>query len=479
MKRAIFILLATVAVLGPTTVASAEVSPVLYLNRCRGGCTVNGGTDDARTMTSSIPCAGTVSCAGGGCLCTGGSAGTYMIEEFQNSQGQIGDAATEEWQQIVECVREVYSPYNVTVTDTLPANTISHTQGIIAGKPINIGYPNTSVGGIAPGGNCEPKDNVLSFTFANIYGGGTVRDRVLELCTVAAQETAHSFGLDHAFEFSDGRSTCNDPMTYRRDCGGQRFFRNVSAKCGEFAARPCRCGGMQNSHSRLLSIFGPGTPLTPPPTLSVSSPVSGDTVPNATPVIATAAAQRGVEHLDLYLNGYKWLTVKGAAFGPDGQPETTYALPLPAGVPDGVIDIVVKAYDDIEAETVAPAITVTKGAPCTSADTCLAGQKCEAGKCFWEPAAGQLGDACTYPQFCVSGNCLDLEGDRYCTQACVVGVTDSCPTGFECAGESGQSGLCVFTQSTEGGCCATGDDGKTSALLSMIVLGIVLRRRRR
>jgi MYXO-CTERM domain-containing protein len=474
-------LLVLVALLLPASARAQEVSAFLYLNRCTGTCIVNGGADDARTMTSSIPCAGGASCGGGGCTCSGGSAGTYVIDEFKNYMGQTGSAADDEWNQIVQCVREVYSPYNVTVTDAKPMNAISHTQGIVAGAPANIGYAGLGVGGIAAGSlGCAPQDNVISFSFANIFTSSSQRGRVLALCAVVAQETAHSFGLDHSYEYPDGRSACNDPMTYRTDCGGQKFFRNESMRCGERGVRPCACGGLQNSHARLLSIFGPGTPLTGPPTLSVSAPADGDTVPNLVPVIATAFAQRGVFRLELWLNGYKWHTIQGAVFGSTGQPETTYALAFPASVPDGVIDIVVKAYDDIDAEAVSPTITVTKGAPCTSAATCLEGQQCEAGKCFWDPPTGQLGDACSYPQFCVSGNCLDKDGDEYCTQACVVGVSDSCPTGFACEGGAGQGGLCVFSDGAgDGGCCSSGSTGKTPALLSLVVVALVLRRRRR
>src|SRR6185503_6497471 len=171
-----------------------------------------------------------------------------------------------------------------------------------------------AIGGIAPGQlGCGGQDNVISFTFANIYGG-TSQQFIWSVCQVAAQETGHSFGLDHVYQFSDGRSACTDPMTYRGDCGGQAFFRNDLASCGEYATRPCRCGGLQNSHNKLLTLFGPGTPLTAPPALTVSAPMSGDTVANGATVIATASAQRGVARLELWLNGYKWASAKGAEF---------------------------------------------------------------------------------------------------------------------------------------------------------------------
>src|SRR5438132_11643514 len=47
--------------------ADASVSPLLYMERCKGGCTVHGsaGQNDAKTYTSSIP-----------------NPGTYVIGEF-------------------------------------------------------------------------------------------------------------------------------------------------------------------------------------------------------------------------------------------------------------------------------------------------------------------------------------------------------------------------------------------------------------
>ena len=42
-------------------------------------------------------------------------------------------------------------------------------------------------------------------------------------------------------------------MTYRNDCGGEKFFRNEIANCGETANRTCKCGGTQNSHAKILA----------------------------------------------------------------------------------------------------------------------------------------------------------------------------------------------------------------------------------
>lgn len=458
----------------------APVSRILYMNRCRGGCLIRGGVDDARAMTSSLPCAaGGAVCTSGQCTCNTTAAGDYPISEFKDGAGNTGDAATPEWDQIVQCVREVYSPYNIQIVDQLPPDGTPHTLAIVAGTSAEIGIPSNS-GGIAPGTGCGPRDNVVSFSFANSsFYAGTGMRRVWQICGVVAQETGHAFGLDHAFQFVDGSPTCNDPMTYRPMCG-QQFFRNDFAQCGEFAVEGCGCGGLQNSHAKLMSIFGPGTPLTTPPQVTVTFPAPDSTVGAGAAVSARASAQRGIARIDLWINGYKWNSVEGAAFGSNGQPETTYTLLIPTAVPDSILDIVVKAYDDIEVETVAPTLTVTKGAAggCQSADTCALGQSCENGRCFWPEPTGVDGDACEYPQFCVSGNCVETTDGRICSSQCVVGVADSCPMDFECAGNAGETGFCV-PMYEDPGCCSVGGDRRAAMVLSLGVLGLVLRRRRR
>jgi MYXO-CTERM domain-containing protein len=473
MARALLapIVLFAIALAPNAAHADAQVSPILYLNRCTGGCTVHAGIDDARANSSSIPCPGGGASPGTQCPTPSGD---VMIEEFKNSNGETGAAADAEWGQLMKCVRELYSPYAITVTDTVPAGGLSHNQGIVAGRPVNIGW--SGIGGVAPGSNCSPRDNVISFTFSNIYNGP---ERIIDICAVVGQETAHAYGLDHAYAFSDGRTACPDPMSYRSECGGQRFFRNDNATCGEFAARPCMCGGFQNSHLKILAIFGPGTPITRPPTVVVSSPAPDSTIANGATVVATASAQRGIAKLELWLNGSRWLTVKGAPFGSTGQPETAYPITFPAAVPDGIIDIVVKAFDDINVMAETAPITVTKGAPCADASSCAKGQKCDAGRCFWDEPTGVLGDACDYPQFCESEQCVDTSAGMFCSQDCVVGVTDSCPAEFECAGTAGQTGFCVAKGAEEPVCgCATSDT-RGAAMFSAFVLLVLTRRRRR
>jgi hypothetical protein len=468
------------------TPSDGIAAPVLFINRCTGGCPVTGSpADDASANTSSVPCVGTLTCGVGGCMCSQ-VGGTWTVSEFQNNAGMAGSAADAEWNQIMQCVREVYSPYAVTVTDVRPTGGVSFTEGILAGIPEDIGLSSQQTGGVAPArysNDCGPKSNVISFSFANLsfYRGP---GRVFVLCGVVAQETAHAFGLDHEYTFTDMTSACRSPMSYRQDCGGEKFFRGIPANCGEYANRPCQCGGLQASHKKLLSVLGPGTPITAPPHLTVTQPAPGATIPNGQSVLVSAGAQRGVARVELWLNNHRWAQASGAAWQQQGQPDpSSYVLVFPATVPDGVIDLDVKAFDDIESETDAPTITVTKGAPCTSAATCLAGQKCETGKCFWDPPTGELGDACTFNEFCVSGICNGPADKPLCTQDCVVGSLDACPMGYDCLPTSETGGICYPAGAT-GGCPCNAGPTSTGALvahggLAAMILSLLVRRRKR
>lgn len=450
---------------------AAQVSHTIYLERCKGGCVVHLGANDARTNTSTIPVPP-----------PGVPKTDFNVGEFENSLHVTGSAADGEWAQVVQCMKEVYSPYNVDVTDVKPAPGTSYHEALIAGLPSDIDDSNVGqtdkVLGLAPlASNCSAIDNVMSFTFANNH---PMTGRVLNICWTAAQESAHAFGLDHEYSFSNNRSACNDPMTYRVDCGGEKFFRNEAASCGENSARPCKCGGSQNSHLKILSVFGAGTPITGTPTVAITTPAASGGLLGRS-VVAQAGAKRGVARVAVLFNGYKWAEAPGASFGPDGQDDpSVYPIAVPSALPDSVVDVKVVAYDDLGASTESKVVTVTKGAPCATAATCAKGQKCEAGKCFWDPPVGELGDSCDYPQFCKSDVCTGTQDQQICTQPCIPGVADACPSDFACVMSSATEGVCFFASS--GGCCSVDRSGQGWLVhggIAALLLGLVTRRRRR
>jgi hypothetical protein len=434
----------------------------LYLNRCSGGCPITkSDVNDAAAHWSSIP----------------PLPGSYTVTEFANAAGDIGALADADWSGVVKCMREVYSPFGIVVSDSPPPPGTVFNEAIIAGKPQNVGL-GVDILGISPFANdCSAVSNVISFSFANHH---LPENRVVNICWTASQESAHAFGLDHEFEFSDGNSACSDPMTYRNDCGGQKFFRNKRAKCGEMAARNCKCNTTQNSHQQLLAIFGPGTVLTPAPEASIVFPANGGVVTPSFLTHVNASSQRGVAKVELYLNDSRWMVLPGAKFGANGQLASIYSFYTPPNVPDGIIDIQARAYDDLGIGVATIPITVTKGAPCTNNDACAKNQTCDAGRCKYPAPTGELGDSCSYGQFCKSWTCLGDE-DKFCTQDCLTDEPTSCPAGFECLGQSetGTEGVCWPLDT--GGCCSVRHDRKPiwiHGVLALFVLGLLRRRRR-
>ncbi len=148
------------------------------------------------------------------------------------------------WNQIMGCVRQQFSQFNIVVTDVDPGAT-PHFESVIGGSPELLGMP-SGVGGVSPfTSNCDiiPRSIVFSFT-------DVLPDNPQVICEVAAQEIAHSFGLDHEY-------LCADPMSYLSGCGA-KSFQNEPAPCGEFSARACAaeqydCGYAQQNSVELLT----------------------------------------------------------------------------------------------------------------------------------------------------------------------------------------------------------------------------------
>jgi len=421
----------------PDALAAGDISNILFVNRCPGGCTLTPGNNDARANTSSI------------------IDGTVTLSEFG-----LGDEAFDE---VIECLRDVYSPYNVEIVTEDPGADTFHHEAILAGTPQELGL-DPNVGGIAPA-SCEPLNNVISFSFGNMDGTDPET-----LCWTLAQESAHAFGLpNHVYD-------CLDPMTYLPGPCGRKYFRNRGIKCGEFEPKTCVCGvGEQNSHVELLATFGPGT-APPPPEVAVLYPEPDAAVEDGFGVFFTAIDPRLVDHVEVYINGTLSATMPGHNFQNRAD---DYNIVTP-DLPDGILDVEVRAYNDINQEAGSATVTVTKGEPCSSADQCFEFMECSDGRCAYPPPAGQFGDECGYDQYCLEGSCAEVDGERRCSQSCNTSVQDACPGGLECL----EPGFC-WQSGGDGGCCAVAGGQERDETFPLVALSLfagavlVLRRRRR
>jgi hypothetical protein len=232
---------------------------IVYMNR-EGGSFVPG-YDDSSTNRSSIPY------------------GSSTIAPWD-----VSDAG---WQEVMDCMTELWSPFDVEITDIEPALDVEYIESVVAGWPQDVGM-GSGVGGVSPF-ECGVIERSIVFTFAEVYGS-SYRD----VCETAAQETAHSFGLDHEY-------LCEDPMTYLYGCGA-KSFQDIDAPCGEYSERSCSCGGStQNSVTILTALNGPADGI--PPTVSILSPRDGARVPPGFLVEVAAADDQGVTRVELHIDG--------------------------------------------------------------------------------------------------------------------------------------------------------------------------------
>ncbi len=303
-------------------VAYNGTTTIIYMNR--SGATLVPGNNDSRTNRSTVV------------------GQTSTIPPFEGS-------ATE-WNQIMSCVREIFSPFDVVITDQDPGN-VPHMESLMGGRAQQAGMPQ-GVLGVSPfTANCSVIPNSIVFTFTqstrDAYGSGPALAE--ELCEIAAQEIAHSFGLDHEY-------LASDPMTYL-NYNGLKRFQNVDAQCGEYAPRTCGlpdtgvvCSQRQNSVAMLNARIGVGDAIAP--SVAITSPANGATVPASFTVRADASDNLGVQKVELYVDGALVGTSTAAPF--------TFEV---SGLATGGRTLVARAYDSKNTTDATVAVTVQAGAP--------------------------------------------------------------------------------------------------------------------
>jgi MYXO-CTERM domain-containing protein len=430
----------------------------LYLNRCGSGCLISTGASSSITNEWGIPADATL------------------------TSFPFGDDA---WNQVVACVRDVFSPWMVNVVTTAPAG--NHFEIMIAGSPRDL-WPNDSsrwnYGGVAPGdGSCTGYlNNALVFAFAKAYGttASTCNEFcVNELCATAAQEIGHVWNrMDHV-------RLAEDPMTYF-SYSGRRYFQNNAAQCGSDCvngvgpapmyetcfgtgnqSHSCYCGGQtQNSYQILTGLFGlgPGTP----PTSKIIAPKYNESVQQEFAVETEITDDSNI--------------IRRVEFKIDGAIVTTltqgpFLFQAPPGLAEGAHHIDVIAYDGHNTPGSA-AVDVIIGPPCDGEEDCNADHVCVGGRCVAGPMlTGGLGTNCVDSTACESNRCASDGTNSYCVELCMPG---DCPSGFGCLDTGEELGVCWPGYDEDGGCgCQTSRGAPVGLLLAVLVLGISCRRRRR
>lgn len=250
---------------------------ILYLNRCAGGVSISAGWPDDNTVNRS-----------------GILGGTVNFPEYP-----FGDAS---WNEMVEHTRDIFSPFNVQVTDVDPSP-MPHDEAIVCGSGSLAGFG--GAGGVAPF-TCDVIDAPITFTFPESLG-----DYPRSIAEVIAQEAAHAWGLEHEYK-------CEDPMTYLYGCG-DKTYQDGDYPCGEYEARACECGGAsQNSYQYILGLFGSAVPDEAAPTATIVSPSDGAVFGVGTQfdIAVEVSDDNAVELVELYLDGELSSADMSDPFGP-------------------------------------------------------------------------------------------------------------------------------------------------------------------
>ena len=414
---------------GEPLAAFTSVSHTIYLNPCLpNGCTIYPGNDDSRTNRSSIP------------------SQQALMKPWPHGQ--------ENWNNLVQCVRDLYAPFDIQVTDVDPGNA-NHFEVMMAGNAAAIDME--GAGGVAPFIPCGAlEDNVISFVFADDI------NNLDFLCWAAAQESSHVFGLDHELN-------AKDPMTYLTPPIKKPGFQNMDSLCGEELGQPreCWCGGTkQNSWQYLMDTFGPSN--LEPATMAITEPVDGQWVKPGFNVRFSVMSQLSVTQANLQIDGTTTQSIE------QGDP---YVFNTSNTLAGGEHTVSVLAKDsagrDISAQ-----VTVNVTHRCDGATACASGTHCLGGYCLPGAAvAGGLGAACQGPDDCITDTCASDGTDMKCTGACDAGAV--CPDGFSCLETAPGSGVCWPSGGGDGGGCAASHDGSPwLALFGLGALVLLVRRRR-
>jgi MYXO-CTERM domain-containing protein len=317
------------------TAPAVAASRTVYLNK--NGVTLTPGTNDSRLNRS-----------------------TVVTQQVAIPPWNAG-AST--WSEIVTCMREVFAPFNISIVDTDPGD-VPHIEAVFGGTPALLGVA-TNLAGVSPfTSDCAVIENSIVFTFT----GALPADPRL-LCEVQAQEVAHSYGLDHVLLTAD-------LMTYL-PYDGRRWFQNMNASCGEDKARPCglngsTCRQTQNAVSLLIERVGmkgqAGDAVAP--TVAITSPYNGETVPPTFAVKFNASDNAKVLMASLYVDGVASGSVVMAPL----------SIAMPGGLTEGAHKLRVVATDGINESAQEIAVTVKKGAapPAGQEDDVMGG--CSAGR---------------------------------------------------------------------------------------------------
>ncbi|HUS28746.1 MAG TPA: Ig-like domain-containing protein [Kofleriaceae bacterium] len=448
----------------PTGTVELAATNKLYLNRCANGCVINVG--QSNSINNSWPI---------------GAQRTLTKFPFTDAN----------WNAVVACVKDVFEPYNVVITETDPG-TAGHFEIMIGGLPTDLGF-DPMIGGVAPPGcNNGYLNTALVFDFAKAwsYGATNCDTACIEnICTTAAQEIGHTWAnMDHVIDKKD-------PMTYF-NYNRRKYFQDANQQCGsdcdaatgrgpggvqctgtDTQSHTCRCTGgqaqSQNSFAIIKNLFG--TNAGTPPMVSISSPKAGATVDKGFAIKVEAMDNSNlIAKLELKVDG---TAIDTSMIDTLSMP-SPWVFYAPDSLANGPHHIEAMAMDPQQTRATA-STDVVQNPPCNASTTCPnATDACVGDRCVPGPdEPGGLGATCMFTTDCQSGQCANDGEHLYCVENCSPG---DCPSGFGCLDDGQGNGFCWPGYDESGGCgCQSNRPGGPLTLGLLFAVGLYTCRRRR
>ena len=357
-----------------------------------------------------------------------------------------------------------YAPFNVVLTAGRPPDWLPYTMAVVGGSSQMAGQGN-GVCGVANVACDGGKRNHVSLSFSDSCPG--------DVAEVAAQETAHNWGLEHTDVQQD--------LMYPYVAGGSSFrdeCMDISHATGSGVTQctyvhklycPNGGGEQQNSYGELMGVFGPREADTEAPTIVSVTPADGTEVSTGESVVVSATIMDNSNFI-----GVNWSWIEGlpedlpsyrrctndvcddgyGAWKPQSEPYDFITLNKP---PPGNYKFKVEAldaYGNYASQVIN--ISVVEGEePGTTSD----------------PTAGDTGG--------------DTSGGDTAAPTTGAGESGDMPTGgndtgiTSVSGGSDSTGAGVDMGSDDcGGCRAAPTPGPAALLLALLGLGLGRRRRR-
>jgi hypothetical protein len=422
--------------------------------------------------------------------------------------------AAQAQQAIVTQFETFYAPFNVQVVTTRPTSGARYTMCVIGDYAETLlGSGAGSAAGIAPLDCGNQSESEITYAFSASIApnmtGLSLQQTLKSIAVTAAQETAHSYGLNHTNNTTDVMYPQLDPA--------QNGFVDANMTLIQNSSGTCNNATTQDSKQLLLSNIGAsnGTNTTGPlPTVSFAAPTSGQTIPLTFTIIVNASEMGGtISHVDVSAGSQTLFT----ATSPPYRSTLSTAS-------SGDVELTATAYDtNGNFQTTSVDFTLAQNAPaqqlppCTGPSDCLSTQMCQNGMCVAKPnsTTGSTGSTtgttgsttgtsgsgggmdggttipngstsgggilmgiptggdCTADAECRSGVCDIRPGHKYCTAICDPMDTNSCPPGLSCVPGGGQN-VCQKPHSASGCSTVPGAPGSPAETLFGFLLMLAL-----